>query len=58
MQEQQTPEQALKFLDNVASTVAGSRLDHVNIQRAVDTIRQALPQPEKEAEAEAEDTTE
>lgn len=37
-----TPEQALALLDNAASQVAATRETHVQIQQAVEVLRQAI----------------
>jgi hypothetical protein len=50
---QPTPLEALDFLDQMASKVTGDRITHINIQAAVDLIREALaPKPEGETPAE------
>jgi len=42
MQQPQNPKDALSFLDNLLSQVAGSRKDHVAIQGAIGVISAAL----------------
>jgi len=41
-QQHQDPSEALNFLDNLLSQVAGSRKDHVAIQGAIGVIADAL----------------
>ena len=47
--QQMTPEQALELLDAAAAQASLTRADHVRVQIAVQTLRQAIqPPPEPE----------
>lgn len=52
MQDQQTMnvETALRLIDQVCAQFQGNRVDHINLQVAVQTLRDALPQSETASE--------
>ena len=52
-QQQATPLEALQFLDNALSQIAGSRKDHVALQGAVGIIGTALSPKEPEEDPKA-----